>query len=701
MFTFKTKVITSAVVFLVVASLGITAFSNYEKVKPLDKLTTITQSQPDSSQKSSSDCAIVSSCQQSSANLPPASDLNVVSSTSSSTSNNSAVLANTNTTTIKGIISNMEISHKGKSFVLSGKESSMLQLQFNSQQALELAKKYDKTFVQLSGFYNDSYFAVDSVSPDKFDSQINQIQTQAFTGQTKFATILCKFSDIATEGQAPSWFQNRLEGAGIDSSKTYWNEISDGSVNISGGQVLGWFTLPHPRSYYTSPNVNTDRLFNDCTETADSSIYFPSYTGINLYFNSTIDNFAAGLGTVGRWYQYLDFTFKDYGITWLGNDGWSNSDVVQHELGHTAGLPHSSSLQAEYGSYWDLMSSGYGYQSGITGALPTGPIAYYKWRMGLVQDSQVATVDIATNTTYKLNQVNQPTPAVDTKQVLIIPVSQNQFFTVESRKKNGYDKFIPEAGVLIHNIDLTRNNWAYVEDIQKDNDVNNSGSVLRLNESYVNTVNHFMVKVVGDYGTGYQVQVLSTNPVVTITSPSSRLLAGANYSLTATAADSNGTISKVEFYKSGVLVVTDTTAPYQTDLTNMAAGDYLFTAKAYDNDNTIATSIGVLVTVATTNNFSTNINGINIEYTHTTGQLRFYGSFTDMTSCGRAINVNQFTDGLNQVLQLQRSPNFNSNSCGQKIYKYEFDKTRPLQLNYSELLNFGTTFKFREEYFIG
>jgi M6 family metalloprotease-like protein len=572
----------------------------------------------------------------------------------------------------------------------------MLKLEFASNDALNLAKKYDKSYVSVTGNFKDSVFVVFSISPDKFEGQTNAIQTQTFTGQTKFANILCKFSDVATEGQIPSWFQNRMEGAGVDSAKTYWNEISDGTVNISGGQVLGWFTLPQPKSYYTSPNMQVDRLLNDCTAAADSSIYFPSYTGINLFFNSTIDTFAAGVGTVGKWYMFLDNNYNQYGITWFGNDGWSNSNVVQHELGHTAGLPHSSSLQAEYGSYWDLMSFGYGYQSGISGALPTGPIAYYKWRMGLVQDNQVATVDIATNTTYKLNQVNLPTPAVDTKQLLIIPVSPNHFFTVESRKKNGYDKFVPEAGVLIHNVDLTRSNWAFVEDIQKDNDVNNTGSVLRLNESYVNTANHFMVKVVGDYTIGYQVQVTDTNPVVNITSPSSRLLTGANYSLTANASDSNGTITKVEFYRSGSLIATDTTAPYQTDLTNLANGDSIFTAKAYDNDGNVTTSTGVILTVATVNNYTTVLNGVNLQYTHTTGQLRIYGTITDQNSCSKAVNISEVTDALQQVIQLERELSSKTQYCKQGVYKYNFDKNQTVQLNYNELLNFSSTFQYRQ-----
>jgi hypothetical protein len=703
MTNFKSKVVTFLASLVVLASLGIAAFSSFDKTAPNEPKTGVSQIQNSSSEKSKPLClSDISPCQgRTLDSKTKESDLNVVSNNSSSGLENQADYLPSAQTTIKGILSNLEIADKGKNFIISSKENSMLKLEFSTTAALDLAKKYDKSFVTASGKFKETIFLVDNLSPAKFDGQVNQANTQAFTGQTKFATILCKFSDDPVEDQTPSWFQNRMEGSGIESTKTYWNEVSDGTVNISGGQVFGWFTLPRPRSYYVGVNGgDIFRMFQDCTAVADSSIYFPNFEGINLFFNDTIDDFAAGIGTLGRWGFYLDNNYVNMGVTWMGTDGWSNSNVIQHELGHTAGLPHSSSLQGEYGSDWDLMSFGYGYESGVSGALPAGIIAYYRALAGLIPDEQIETVDIISNTTYKLGQVNQYIPAPDTKRMLIIPVSPTNFYTLESRKRVGYDKYIPEAGVLIHNVDLNRQNLAFVEDIQNDGNVNNLGSVLRLNESYTNTNNDFIVEVVGDYATGYQVKVSSTKPVVNITSPSSRLLVGANYSLTADASVNDGTITKVEFYKSGVLISTDTSAPYQTDLTNLSSGDFILTARAYDNSGNIVNSNGVVITVASSNNYTTTINAVNIEYTHTTGELRFYGTFTDNTSCGKALNITAFKDGLEPVIELQRAPNFNQNMCAQTILKYDFDKTIPFDLNYNELVNFNSAFRFSETYFI-
>ena len=89
-------------------------------------------------------------------------------------------------------------------------------------------------------------------------------------------------------------------------------------------------------------------------------------------------------------------------------------------------------------------------------------------------------------------------------------------------------------------------------------------------------------------------------PTVTLTSP----VTGATYTapaaitLTATAADSDGTVSKVEFYNGVTLLGTALTAPYSYNWSGVAAGSYSLTAMAYDNQGAVTTSVAATVTVA-------------------------------------------------------------------------------------------------------
>ena len=70
-------------------------------------------------------------------------------------------------------------------------------------------------------------------------------------------------------------------------------------------------------------------------------------------------------------------------------------------------------------------------------------------------------------------------------------------------------------------------------------------------------------------------------PTVSITSPASgaSFTAPANIAIQATAADSNGSVTRVEFYRGSTLIGTDTTSPYTATLSGVPAGSYTLTAR--------------------------------------------------------------------------------------------------------------------------
>ena len=87
-------------------------------------------------------------------------------------------------------------------------------------------------------------------------------------------------------------------------------------------------------------------------------------------------------------------------------------------------------------------------------------------------------------------------------------------------------------------------------------------------------------------------------PVVALTAPvdGQTVLPGATTALTATATDLAlggvpGVVSRVSFYAGETLLSTDTTAPYEATWTAPAAsGEYVFTARATDNEDSVGTS---------------------------------------------------------------------------------------------------------------
>ena len=89
----------------------------------------------------------------------------------------------------------------------------------------------------------------------------------------------------------------------------------------------------------------------------------------------------------------------------------------------------------------------------------------------------------------------------------------------------------------------------------------------------------------------------NVTPVVSLSAPTSAT-APASVTLSASASDSDGTISKVDFYNGSTLINSDTSSPYSYSWTSILAGTYTLTAKATDNDGAVTTSNSVSLTVA-------------------------------------------------------------------------------------------------------
>ena len=88
-------------------------------------------------------------------------------------------------------------------------------------------------------------------------------------------------------------------------------------------------------------------------------------------------------------------------------------------------------------------------------------------------------------------------------------------------------------------------------------------------------------------------------PAVSITAPANNAVfaAGASIALSATAADSDGTVAKVEFYDGATLLGRALAAPYGATLANAPAGSHTLTAVATDNLGASTTSAALSVTV--------------------------------------------------------------------------------------------------------
>jgi hypothetical protein len=95
-------------------------------------------------------------------------------------------------------------------------------------------------------------------------------------------------------------------------------------------------------------------------------------------------------------------------------------------------------------------------------------------------------------------------------------------------------------------------------------------------------------------------------PWVSFNSPSSGAIftAPATIALSATAGDTGGYITRVDFYRGSTLIASDTSSPYSFSWTNVPAGSYSLTAVARDNAGAYTVSPARTVTVTTSTSSS-------------------------------------------------------------------------------------------------
>lgn len=95
----------------------------------------------------------------------------------------------------------------------------------------------------------------------------------------------------------------------------------------------------------------------------------------------------------------------------------------------------------------------------------------------------------------------------------------------------------------------------------------------------------------------------NVSPTVALTAPpdGASFTAPATFTLTATAADSDGLVTKVEFFAGTTKIGEDSFAPYEFVVTGLAAGNYSYLARATDNTGSATDSAPIAVTVVSPN----------------------------------------------------------------------------------------------------
>lgn len=350
---------------------------------------------------------------------------------------------------------------------------------------------------------------------------------EPITGPQPWVNLLCKFSDIAAEPRALSYFTGLMSNTypGLDH---YWREVSYNNINLVGSASQNWKTLPQPKSYYvTDTSVNLTALFNDCTAVHDADVYFPNFVGINLMLNDNLGCCAWG----GSRTATLDGVTKTYRVTWEPPWGYGNQGVMAHEMGHGWGWPHSSGpYGATYDSRWDVMSNIWDScppEDPTYGCVGQGTISYHKDLAAWVPSTRRFVPAFNTVTTIEIDRLNQPGSSTHYLMARIPIPGSSRFYTVEARRFAGYDGVdkIPAEAIVIHHVDATRANDAWVVDADgnldgacvtpgddANCDPNDAGAQWTPGETYTDAANTIQIRVNSMTATGFSVTITYGNP---------------------------------------------------------------------------------------------------------------------------------------------------------------------------------------------
>ncbi len=128
-------------------------------------------------------------------------------------------------------------------------------------------------------------------------------------------------------------------------------------------------------------------------------------------------------------------------------------DLIEHEIGHTLDLPHSGDVGDEHASALDLMSNSAAprdVQPERVDAPDT--IAIDRVALGWLPTAALAVAESgakSTSGTFGL----RPSTGTAGLRLLVLPVDDTKFVTVEFLPTTGYDDHLPAAGIAVHLVD--------------------------------------------------------------------------------------------------------------------------------------------------------------------------------------------------------------------------------------------------------
>lgn len=304
-------------------------------------------------------------------------------------------------------------------------------------------------------------------------------------GSPRVPILLLQYKDYKFKDSDPkSTFENFFN-KGTESAKQYFTDQSNGLYTPSF-DVYGPFTLSNNRVVYGGNDISGQdkglgKMVGEGCIGLDNEIDFSKYDNDGDGECDVVIVLYAGDGEASSyeddaensiWPCQWSLSSSDYNrsltldrtvvdkfavFNELNGEDLTKIDGIGtfcHEFSHCLGLPdfYDTAYNGHFGmGGWSLMDQG-SYNNG--GYTPIGYSAYEKEFMGWINIEEAKE-----NTFYTLPVMNLKDQATDKAVRVTNPADPDEYYILENRAQQGWDKFIPAEGMLISHVTYSASAW--------------------------------------------------------------------------------------------------------------------------------------------------------------------------------------------------------------------------------------------------
>ena len=240
-------------------------------------------------------------------------------------------------------------------------------------------------------------------------------------------------------------------------SKNYFSLSSYGKLNVEFDAINKWLRMSkNSDEYNMRREINSGEFHHsyltEALSLADSEYDFSTSDLFVVITNPDTQNIDYGPAFVGDdfWNFQADgktfytstnsgYDFNYWGALWLN-----------HETFHLMGLPDL------YNSSGDPTWHGYVGEFSLMGLISCEApdlFGYEKWMLDWVEEAQI----FCAQSGFSIVDISPVSSQDNNTKILVLPISESKSIVVESRRANFLDSSLSEEGILVYQIDLSKN----------------------------------------------------------------------------------------------------------------------------------------------------------------------------------------------------------------------------------------------------